>query len=254
MKIDDSKNKQSLQELIETKNFIGNISVDCTIFGFDKDKLRLKILLLKYHDLDLWSLPGGFIFEDEDLREAAARVLYERTHLENLFLAQFHTFGRIDRTENNVHQILLKNKGIEVPPDHWIFQRFLTVGYCSLIDYTLAETFPDSFNETCEWFYVDELPEMAFDHQRIIEVGLKYLRKSIDTQLVAYNLLPEKFTMTDLQNLYEIILGEKFRRNNFQRKMLSLNILERLEKFYNGSPNKAPYLYKFKESEINFQD
>lgn len=252
MKQNDSKNKQSLQDLINTKNFVEHISVDCAIFGFHKDSM--KVLLLKYHDLDLWSLPGGFVFNDEDLREAAARVLFERTHLQDLFLDQFHTFGRIDRTQNNVHQILLKNKGIEVPKDHWIFQRFITVGYCSLIDYSLAETFPDALNESCEWFDVDQLPKMAFDHDRIIKVGLEHLRKNLDTQIVAYNLLPEKFTMNDLQTVYESVLGEKFRRNNFQRKMLSLNTLERLEKFFDGSANKAPYLYKFKPSEINFSD
>ena len=254
MKPENTKKDQTLQDLIQTRDFVEHLSVDCAIFGFDTEKQKLKVILLKYHDLDLWSLPGGFVFTEEDLREAAARVLYERTNLKNLFLHQFHTFGRINRTENNTHQILLKNKGIEVPKDHWIFQRFITVGYCSLIDYTLVETFPDSLNETCQWFFVDELPELAFDHKRIIEVGLKHLRKSIDTQLVAYNLLPEKFTMNDLQNLYEIILGEKFRRNNFQRKMLSLNTLERLEKLFTGSANKAPYLYTFKESEINFLD
>ncbi len=244
MKIDDSKNKQNLQQLIDTKDFVEHISVDCTIFGFHKG--ILKILLLKYHDLDLWSLPGGFVFNDEDLREAASRVLYERTHLSNIFLDQFHTFGRIDRTENNVHQILLKNKNIEVPKDHWIFQRFITVGYCSLIDFTLVDTFPDAFNETCAWFEVDKLPNMAFDHLRVINRGLHHIRKNIDTQVVASNLLPEKFTMKDLQTVYETVLDEKFRRNNFQRKILALDILERLEKFFDGSANKAPYLYRFK--------
>lgn len=252
MKIDDSKNKQSLNELIDTKNFVAHISVDCVIFGFDKENKKLKILLLKYHDLDLWSLPGGFVFNDEDLRQSASRVLYERTHLQDIFLDQFHTFGKITRTENNVHQILLRNKGIEVSKDHWIFQRFVTVGYCSLIDYSLVQTFPDSFNETCDWFYVDQLPKMAFDHERIIAVGLKHLRKNLDTQIVAYNLLPEKFTMNDLQCLYEIVLNEKFRRNNFQRKILGLNTLQRLEKLYDGSANKAPYLYKF--SDIQKED
>ena len=244
MKIDDSKNKQNLQQLIDTKDFVEHISVDCTIFGFHKG--ILKILLLKYHDLDLWSLPGGFVFNDEDLREAASRVLYERTHLSNIFLDQFHTFGRIDRTENNVHQILLKNKNIEVPKDHWIFQRFITVGYCSLIDFTLVDTFPDAFNETCAWFEVDKLPNMAFDHVRVINTGLHHIRKNIDTQVVASNLLPEKFTMKDLQTVYETVLDEKFRRNNFQRKILALDFLERLEKFIDGSANKAPYLYRFK--------
>lgn len=247
--LDDSKNRQSLLDLINTTDFVEHISVDCIIFGFHKDKL--KVLLLKYHDLDLYSVPGGFVFNHEDLRQAAARVLYERTHLHDLFLNQFHTFGRIDRTENNVHQILLQNKGIEVPKDHWIFQRFISVAYCSLIDYTMSETFPDALNESVEWHDVDKLPNMAFDHERMINEGLIHLRKNLDTQLVAYNLLPEKFTMMELQQLYETVLGEKFRRNNFQRKMLSLGTLERLEKFYDGSPNKAPYLYKFLPSEIS---
>ena len=243
MKIDDSKTKKSLQELIETQNFVEHISVDCAIFGFHNG--IMKVLLLKYYDLDLWSLPGGFVFNDEDLREAASRVLYERTHLSDIFLDQFHTFGRISRTENNVHQILLKNRNIEVPKNHWIFQRFITVGYCSLIDFSLADTFPDGFNETCAWFEVGKLPPMALDHEKIIQKGLEHIRKNINTQIVASNLLPEKFTMKDLQLVYETILGEKFRRNNFQRKVLSLNYLERLEKLYAGSPNKAPYLYKF---------
>jgi hypothetical protein len=86
---------------------------------------------------------------------------------------------------------------------------------------------------------------MAFDHQEMIEKGLLYLRKNIDYQVMGSNLLPDKFTMKELQHLYESILGEPLRRNNFQRKMLSLNILERLEKHYSGSANKAPYLYRF---------
>jgi hypothetical protein len=146
---------------------------------------------------------------------------------------------------------LLNNKGVEVPRDHWIFQRFITVGYCSLIDFSMANTFPDAFNETCEWFEVSKLPKMAFDHDRIIETGLEYLRMNINTEVAASNLLPEKFTMKDLQCLYETILDEEFRRNNFQRKILSLNILERLEKLYDGSANKAPYLYKFKNRIYN---
>ncbi len=243
MKVDSSNIKQNLQQLIDTKDFIENLSVDCTIFGFHNG--IMKVLLLKYHDLDVWALPGGFIFKDEDLCDAALRVLYERTHLDNIFLQQFHTFGMASRTTGNIHDILFKNQNIEVSPEHWIFKRFITVGYCSLIDFSLADTFPDGFNETCAWFEVGKLPPMALDHEKIIQKGLDHVRKNIDTQIVASNLLPEKFTMKDLQLVYETILGEKFRRNNFQRKVLSLNYLERLEKLFDGSANKAPYLYKF---------
>ena len=129
--------------------------------------------------------------------------------------------------------------------NHWIYKRFVTIGYYALIDYTLSHTFPDSFNETCEWFDVKNLPDMAFDHKEIIEKGLHHLRQNLDYKIVGSNLLPEKFTMKDLQNLYETILDEKFRRNNFQRKMLSLDVLERHEKLFDGSANKAPFLYSF---------
>lgn len=243
MKIDDSKNVQNLDELLNTRNFVSHISVDCAIFTLQDE--TLKVLLLKYHDIDLWSLAGGFVFEDEDLDEAARRVLFERTQYTDIFLKQFHTFGNRNRTERNSHQLLLKTKNVEMPQDHWVFQRFITVGYCSLVDYTKIDMFPGTLNETIEWFSVDDLPPLAFDHEEIVQKGLEYLRKNIDTQIVASNLLPEKFTMKELQKVYETVLGETFRRNNFQRKILGMNSLERLEKFYDGSANKAPYLYRF---------
>lgn len=243
MEIEESKFKKNLQELIATKDFINQISVDCVIFGFHEN--NLKVLLLKYHVLNLWSVPGGFIFDDEHLDDAAYRILYERTHLENLFLEQFYTFGNKHRTDNNPHIEIIKNAGLEVDEEHWIYKRFITVGYYSLIDYTRFNTFSDNFNDTCAWFDVNNLPEMAFDHKEIILRGLEHLRKNLDYKIVGSNLLPEKFTMKDLQNLYETILNESFRRNNFQRKMLSLNILDRQEKLFDGSANKAPYLYSF---------
>ena len=245
MEIEDSKLKKTLQELIDTKDFINHISVDCVIFGFHEN--NLKVLLLKYYVLNLWSVPGGFIFEDEDLDDAASRVLYERTHLENLYLEQFYTFGNKHRTENNPHIEIIGNAKLSVDKNHWIYKRFITVGYFSLIDYTKFNPFSDNFNDLCEWYDVNNLPPMAFDHKEIIEKGLEHLRKNLDYKILGSNLLPEKFTMKDLQNLYETILGEKFRRNNFQRKMLSLNILERHEKLFSGSANKAPYLYSFKK-------
>ncbi len=241
--MDDSKNKLTLEQLIETKDFVNHLSVDCVIFGFRKNKLQ--VLLLKYHNLELWSIPGGFVFNDEDLDDAASRILYERTYLENIFLEQFYTFGNKNRTDKNAHQEILKKSNITISKDHWIFKRFVTVGYYSLINFSSTHVFPDTVNETCEWFDVDQLPEMAFDHREIIEKGLEHLRKNLDYKIVGSNLLPEKFTMKDLQVLYETILEEKFHVNNFQRKMLSLNILERMEKHFDGSANKAPYLYRF---------
>ena len=132
------------------------------------------------------------------------------------------------------------------------FERHISIGYYALIDYTLSSTFPDAFSEKCEWFDVHNLPkEIAFDHREIIEKGMEFLRINLDYKIYGSNLLPEKFTMKELQNLYECILGEPLRRNNFQRKMLSLDFLERLEKKFDGSANKAPYYYKFKNKKGN---
>lgn len=252
MKQNDTQLRQVLVKLLNEENFIAHISVDCTIFGYHAG--HLKILLLKYHDLDQWTLPGGLVYFHEDLREAAERVLYERTRLQNLFLSQFHAFGRKDRSINNPIKTLIEKRDIPVPENHWIFQRFVTVGFCSLIDFTTAETFSNPLEESFDWFDVDELPEMSMDHERIINKGLKFLQQNLDTQIIAYNLLPEKFTMNQLQGVYETVLKHEFRRNNFQRKMLSLNTLERLEKYYDGSANKAPYLYRFRDDIVDFLD
>ncbi|AQX08621.1 NUDIX hydrolase [Elizabethkingia ursingii] len=236
----------NLQTLVETNDFIRQLSIDCVIFGFHNKSL--KVLMLKYFNLDIWALPGGFIFRDENVDDAAYRLLYERTHLNEIFLEQFYTFGNKNRTESDIHNRLTKNKEIDLPKDHWLFERHISIGYYALIDYTLSSTFPDAFSEKCEWFDVHNLPkEIAFDHREIIEKGMEFLRKNLDYKIYGSNLLPEKFTMKELQNLYECILGEPLRRNNFQRKMLSLDFLERLEKKFDGSANKAPYYYKFKK-------
>jgi ADP-ribose pyrophosphatase YjhB (NUDIX family) len=243
--MEETESRKKLQHLVDEKNYIPHLSVDCTIFGFHNN--ILKVLLLRHPDFDRWALPGGYIYQNEDLRVAADRVLFERTHLTGVFLEQFHTFGRVNRTDDFVHQSVLKNRNIEFDENLWILDRFITVGYCSLIDFSKADSFPNSNTEICEWFEVKNLPQMIFDHARIVEEGYLYLQKNIDTQIAASNLLPEKFTMKELQQVYETILGEEFRRNNFQRKILNSNSLERLEKFYSGSANKAPYLYRFKK-------
>lgn len=235
--------KTNIEELLKTDDFIKQLSVDCVIFGFHNE--TLKVLLLKHLDFDLWSVPGGFVFQDEDIDEAAYRLVCERTNLKDLFLEQFHTFGRKDRNKDDMHHRVVQKHNLDVDENHWIHQRFVTIGYYALIDYTLSETIPDGFNAQCYWYDISDLPPLVFDHREIIETALIHLRKNLDYKVVGSNLLPNEFTMNQLQILYETILGEKLRRNNFQRKILSLGILERMEKLYTGSANKAPYLYKF---------
>lgn len=105
---------------------------------------------------------------------------------------------------------------------------------------------PDALSDSIAWFEVEKLPELIFDHSKIVQKALQTLRENLDRKLIGGNLLPERFTMNELQAVYEAILGQKLRRTSFQRKMLSLDILDRHEKLFTGKSHKAPYLYSFK--------
>jgi 8-oxo-dGTP diphosphatase len=241
MDIDIEKAQQFLQS---GDKYLANLSLDCVIFGFHHQ--QLKVLLLKFKNLDLWALPGGYILQEEDIEAAALRVLAERTGLTDIFLEQFRAFGSPQREVESFIRKVLEINHLEAPKDCWVLQRFVSIGYYALLDFSKVNPQPDTFSEVCEWVGLADLPLLAFDHREIIQKALETLRTSLDKKLVGFNLLPPTFTMNELQSLYETILGTPLRRNNFQRKMLSLGILERLEKKFTGAANKAPYLYKFK--------
>ena len=139
----------------------------------------------------------------------------------------------------------MKANGLTPQEDHWLLRRFLTVGYYALVDYTRAVPIPDQLSDRCEWYELNNLPELMLDHKDIVQKALKTLRANLDQKLIGFNLMPVSFTMQDLQSLYETVLGEKLLRTSFQRKMLNLGILERFEKKYSGGAHKAPYLYRF---------
>ncbi|GAB4492927.1 MAG: NUDIX domain-containing protein [Saprospiraceae bacterium] len=232
-----------VEHLEEQHQFLPNVSVDCVIFGFHDG--QLKVLLIRFKNTDLWALPGGYIRMEEDMDEAAARILEERTMVRGVYLEQFYAFGQRQRVDKAVQQEIVKALGFTLTSDHWITQRFVTVGYFALVDFTEVTPMPDSSTDACEWFALDEMPELVFDHSHIVQKALAALRQRLDNNLIGYNLLPEMFTMQELQRLYETILGRKFQRANFQRKILGLGILERVEKKFSGSAHKAPYLYRF---------
>jgi 8-oxo-dGTP diphosphatase len=223
---------------------IPQISVDCVVFGFHNNEL--KVLLSKYPDLDLWALQGGYIRQTEDIDHAAKRVLAERTGLHDIFLTQFHVFGKTNRPTIESLKHAFKNTRLDIDAIPFLKQRFISIGYYSLVDFVKVIPKPALFFENCQWFDIHNLPTLAFDHTEIIQKALESLRLSLDYSLVGFNLMPEIFTMNELQKLYETILGEQLSRNNFQRKILDMGILERLEKKFTGGAHKAPYLYRFK--------
>ena len=225
-------------------DWLPNISVDCVIFGFQEN--QLKVLLLKFRNSDIWSLPGGFISREEDVDEAAKRVLWQRTGLENIYLQQFHTFGDLKRNIGAIekHEEINLAMGRSLDDLSWLSHRYITVGYYALVEYSKVNVTLNDVSDDSAWMDVDDVPELFLDHNQILKTGLAHLRESIDTKLAAFNLLAETFTMSELQQVYEMILGKELVRTNFQRKMLSLDILERIEKKYTGGAHKAPYLYR----------
>ncbi len=229
------------------KLFLPSVSIDCVVFGFHQN--QLKVLLLKLKHSKKWALPGGFVFKDEDVKDAAVRVLRIRTQLKDIFLQQFYLFGDAKRTRQKHAKNLLKDAGIKDIENHWLSQRFVTAGYYALVEYAKVEPKPDEISSECTWKDLDDLADLIIDHKEIIEKALETIRLHLKFQPVGYNLLPEEFTIKDLQCVYETILGKKLDRSNFQRKILSYGILDKKEKHFTGGAHKAPYLYSFnKES------
>jgi 8-oxo-dGTP diphosphatase len=241
---------QDTTDFWERTELLPSISIDCVIFGFNDN--QLKILLLKYKGTNYFALPGGFIDQNEDLEDSAIKILKERTGLKDIYLEQFYTFGKKNRRDDAKHIEVLSKQGLTLAKNHFILNRFISVGYFALIDFTKANPTPDKLTDLCNWYDVSQIPDLIFDHSDIVKKALEKLRFLFDERLIDFNrrafpLLPETFTMVELQSLYETILGRKLLRANFQRKILSLNILERLDKKMTGAANKAPYLYRFLE-------
>jgi len=227
------------------KHFLHHLSIDCVIFGYHER--QLKVLLLKWKNADKWSLPGGFIKLDEPLEEAASRILTERTGLSQLFLQQFHTFGepkRSERTEEDIaHLESVWRK--KVPENHWLLKRTVSVGYYAVTEYSQVNPQPDYLSEECTWHDVDNIPKLVFDHNLIISEALKALRIQINLQPIGYNLLSKKFTLPEIHDLYETIIGKALDRRNFSKKLLSLGIIKKLDEQKSIGAHRSPYLYKF---------
>lgn len=224
--------------------FLPGISVDCVIFGFHDN--QLKILLTRFRNTDIYALPGGFVGQTENIDEAAQRVLLERTGLHDIYLEQFHVFGDRDRCPADVQKKLVESIGPPPAGSALLSGRYISIGYYALIDFTEATPTPDALSDHCDWWPMDDMPPLMFDHEDISRQALETLRLTLNHRDVGFNLLPETFTMNELQALHETILGDKLVRSNFQRKMLATGLLERFDKKRTGGAHKAPYLYRFK--------
>ena len=229
--------------------FVPGQSVDCVIIGFDHE--GLKVLVMKWKGADMYCLPGGFIRKKEDLDKAAIRVLEERTGIKLPFLEQFKTFGSASRRDEGTLEYHLKMLQASDRMVNWFQQRFISTGYVSLVDMNQCQPQPDLISESINWFSLHELPDLIFDHKNIVQEAIGYIRNQVNYLPIGLTLLPEKFTMKELQHVYESILEKKMDRGNFQRKMLKLGIFVRHEKQLEGGAHKAPYLYSFEQEKFD---
>ncbi|MGK7931847.1 MAG: NUDIX domain-containing protein [Microcystaceae cyanobacterium] len=204
------------------------VTVDCVVFGLDEDK-QLKVMLIK-RDIPPyegeWALPGGFVRLEESLEEAARRELREETGIDQIFLEQLYTFGTVNRDPR---------------------ERVITVAYYALInlnEYVIKAT---TDAREANWFAVNEIPPLAFDHHNILQVALTRLQGKVRYEPIGFELLPRKFTLSQLQTLYEIILDQKLDKRNFRRKILKMNLLTELNEKQIGVSHRAAQLYQFDE-------
>ena len=204
-----------------------SVTTDCVIFGFDGGKLKVLLVdrgLGPYKVI--WAFPGVFVKMDESCEEGALRELEEETALKRTYVQQFHTYSDPNRDPR---------------------ERVITVAFFALVRIQEVEAGDDA--NKAQWFAIDKVPQLAFDHDVILRDALKRLRERIHFQPIGFELLPEKFTMRQLQNLYEAILDVHFDRGNFSKKMLHFNILTPLDETVRPTPKREARLYRFnKES------
>ena len=220
-----------------------HVSVDCVIFGFDFEEL--KVLLIERQsksnnetDRNI-SLPGNLIFDDEDLDTSAKRVLSELTGLDEIYLEQFYTFGDPNRVKKSYDQEWLKSVRDEPTA------RVITVAYFSLVKLDSLKPQASSFATKADWFPLSDIPELAFDHNQILQKATLALKHKLHTEPIGFELLPERFTLSQLQKLYELILNTSLDKRNFRRKILSKKVLIPLNEKQKGVPHKQAQLYSF---------
>ena len=209
------------------------LTVDCVIFGLDLDEETLKVMLIQ-RDVEpyegVWAIPGGFVRSGETLMQAATRELEEETGIKDVFLEQLYTFGDPDRD-----------------PRGWI----VSVAYYALVSPDKYDIRATADAREAQWFPVTSVPRLAFDHEDILARALERIRGKLTYAPLGFELLPQKFTIKQLQKVYEIVLGRTLDNRNFRKKIFAMDVLRELGEMQKGVPHRAARLYKFDERKYN---
>lgn len=222
-----------------------DVSVDCVIFGFDEQKLKVLIIdqkqIIKTMPVAILqsALPGDLVRQDESFDHAAQRVLKELTNLSGIYLKQFYAFGDPNRVRMKKDQQWLN--ALRENPE----RRVVTVGYYSLVNMVDYKPKASSFASKARWVDVYEIPSLAFDHNEILDKALDMLRHELIADNIGFELLPEKFTLSQLQHLYEIVLDKKMDKRNFRKNVLKMENLQALDEKQKGVLHKPAQLYQY---------
>jgi len=213
------------------KNIVQNLSIDCVVFGFESSRLEILLIKRKFDpEKEMWALPGGFILDTESLDEAAVRILEETSNVKNIYLEQVHAFGDVNRYPS---------------------RRVITISYFALIDPEKHSLKPGTDTTDVKWISINEKPELPFDHDLIYTKALNQLKQRVRIRPIGFELLPNKFTLSQLQSLYECILGEELDKRNFRKKILGTELLIPLEEHQKGVSHRAARLYRFDVKKYN---
>lgn len=201
------------------------VTVDIVVFALDKEDLMVMLIERDLPPFDgQWALPGGFVHIDETLEDAARRELQEETGLKDIFLEQLYTFGALERDPR---------------------ERVVTVAYYALVNLEGHNVQASTDARNAAWFALNDLPQLAFDHQRILETAHQRLRGKVRYKPIGFELLPEKFTLRQLQQLYEVILDRELDKRNFRKKVLSMDIVKETNEIEKDVAHRAARLYRF---------
>jgi 8-oxo-dGTP diphosphatase len=212
-------------EISFEKFFQFGMSVDCVVFGYHQN--NLKVLIIKRGAPPYkgkWALPGDLVYPNENIEVAANRILRDLTGINNLFMEQTKVYGRVDRHPAG---------------------RVVTTGYYSLIDIDKHDPHASAWADGVYWIDVEDCPELAFDHNEILNDALRELRKKIRHEPIGFELLPQKFALAQLQSLYEALLDESYDKANFRKRFLSMGILDALDEYQKNVSHRPGKLYAF---------
>jgi 8-oxo-dGTP diphosphatase len=201
------------------------VTVDCVVFGYDDTDLKLLLIKRNIEPFTgKWALPGGFVRIEEDLETAARRELTEETGIARLYLEQLYTFGDPKRDSR---------------------ERVISVAYYALVKLTDHRLHAATDADDVAWFPVAELPKLAFDHEKITDAALRRLKAKVRYEPIGFELLSEKFTLGELQRLYETVLEQSLDKRNFRKKILGMGLLESLDEYQQDVAHRAAQFYRF---------